>query len=348
MTQDSDKAFERRRGHGFLPLLRWFERRSGTRPRVGQSRRVGEEIVDLGQDPFMGFPDSDLSDVDLGATPPKVRPRFLGFFGPFGALPLAMTREVEHWLVNGHPGFTRFSDMLVSRFLQLFYRSWSDARPITHFDHPSGGNFPDQLRAFTGDSGKSYRNLGSVNDVVRLRYTALHMGRVKSPVRLQQILRAHFKADIEIEEFAASWLEFAPEELSSLGFCGSRLEQDAKLGCRTVTTEEKAVIHIRCHSRDELSSFLPGRNRHRELVDLVQGYVGQFFSFEVQLWLPSDELIAAQLGVSTELGWMAVLRNSEEQETNIGGGLCLMPASSDTVKLVLLCTYQFGEKHSSF
>ncbi|CUH78113.1 type VI secretion protein, family [Tritonibacter multivorans] len=336
MSVSTDPKLEHRRGFGFLALMRWLERRAGSKPRVGQSRRVHDDIADVGQDPYLGFPDSDLSEVDLSATRPKVRPRFLGFFGPFGALPLAMTREAKRWHDNGQPGFTRFADIFSARFIQLFYRSWSDARPVTQFDHPSGGDFPDHLRALTGDAGPVHRGLGAVDDIVRLRYTGLQMGRVRSPVRLQQILRAHFHVDVEIEEFAASWLNFAPEDLSSLGFTGVRLGEDAKLGSSMATTEEKAVIHIRCPQLATYRAFLPGQARHRELTDLVMGYTGQFFAFEVRLWLPRSQLQNAQLGVSAEVGWMAVLPEASPPEPS--GGWAQM------------CSYQidFNDIHSAF
>lgn len=343
MTYDPEEAFERRRGYGFLALMRWLERRAKNKPRIGQNRNIDDDIADLGQDPFSGFADSDLSDVDLHATPPRVRPRFLGFFGPFGALPLAMTSEAQRWLANGHAGFTRFTDIFAARFLQLFYRSWSDARPITQFDHPSGGTFPDQLRAFTGDADASFRDKGVVDDIVRLRYTALQMGRVRSPVRLQQILSAHFGVAIEIEEFAVSWLDFEDDELSCLGYENARLGENAKLGNRMATTEEKAVIHIRCKSNEEYVSFLPKRQCYQELVDLVRSYFGVFYLFDVKLWLPRGHLKSAQLGVSVELGWMAMLpADSTTKETNDS------PAQADHHDWVQLCSYQIDFMNHDF
>lgn len=307
-----------KQGFGFLALMRRLERGAGDRPRVGQSRRTHEEVAQLGQDPYLGFADSDLSEVDLNATPPVVRPRFLGFFGPFGALPIAMTREAKHWQDNGQPGFTRFVDIFATRFIQLFYRSWSDARPITQFDHPSGGTFPEQLRALTGDSGDVHRGLGVVDDIVRLRYTGLQMARVRSPVRLRQILSAHFQVDMKLEEFTASWLNFAAEDLSHLGLQASQLGADVKLGSSMASTEEKITLHIYCPSLDSYRSFLPGKLSNLELVDLVLGYLGQFYTVDVKLWLSNAQLQAAELGRSSELGWMTVLSLGEQHQSKTG------------------------------
>jgi len=61
-------------GFGYLALLRLLERRAGDRPRIGESRRIRDEYVRMGQDPFLAFPDNELTSAHrdavqrLGAT----------------------------------------------------------------------------------------------------------------------------------------------------------------------------------------------------------------------------------------------------------------------------------------
>ncbi|MEO0669740.1 MAG: type VI secretion system baseplate subunit TssG [Pseudomonadota bacterium] len=305
----------RRDTWGFLQAMRYLERRAGKKPRVGQSRRLSQEVVDMGQDPYTGFAYDELSEVDVNAKRPRVRPRFLGFFGPFGPLPHSITREVDRWARNGDNSFVRFADIFVARFQQLFYRSWSDARPITQYDHPTGGEFPRLLRSLTGDAPKCFDGTSPVDDVVRLRYTALSMDRVRSPVRLRQMLRAHFGVAVRIEEFVTGWLEFSNEDRSTMGVRGMRLGQDLRVGQRAPSISEKIVVHVECASIDEYLSFLPGRDRQAELKDLVLGYLGAFFEIDVALWLPRAEISPAQLGgstaVRTELGWTSAMPISQ-------------------------------------
>lgn len=294
-------------GWGFLNAMRYFERRAGDKPRVGQSNRVAQDVVEMGQDPYTGFAPDELSLFDPAATPPKVRPRFLGFFGPFGPLPHAMTREIDRWARNGDRAFVRFADIFVARFQQLFYRSWSDARPITQFDHPSGGQFPRFLRAFTGDASPAYDDVAPVDDTVRLRYTALLMGRVRSPVRLAQALKAHFGVRVEIEEFVPSWLDFQADDISHLGMQGMRLGQDVRLGSRVPSVCEKIIIHLYCPTLALYRGFVPGQKSHGVLRELVLGYTGGFTEVDVALWLPRAEVPPAQLGANTELGYTSAL-----------------------------------------
>lgn len=306
---------EQRAVWGFLQAMRYLERRAGGKPRIGKSRRLSQDIVDMGQDPYTGFAYDELSDVDVTAKQPRVRPRFLGFFGPFGPLPHAITREVDRWVRNGDSSFVRFADIFVTRFQQLFYRSWSDARPITQYDHPSGGEFPYLMRALTGDAHRSFDGASPVDDVVRLRYTALGMDRVRSPVRLRQMLRAHFGVAVRVEEFVTGWLEFTPEDRSMMGLQGMRLGQDLRVGQRAPSISEKIVLHLECDTLDQYRSFLPGRARQAELKDLVLGYLGAFFEIDVALWLPRSEIAPAQLGTSTELGWTSAMPLSQSGDT---------------------------------
>ncbi|WP_299684088.1 type VI secretion system baseplate subunit TssG [uncultured Tateyamaria sp.] len=308
-TEEERKT--RRAKWGFLQSLRYLERRAGSKPRIGQSRRLSQEVVDLGQDPYTGFAYDELSEVDVDAKTPRIRPRFLGFFGPFGPLPHSITREVDRWKRNGDNAFVRFADIFVARFQQLFYRSWSDARPITQYDHPTGGEFPRLLRSLTGDAPKCFDGTSPVDDVVRLRYTALSMDRVRSPVRLRQMLRAHFGVAVRVEEFVTGWLEFSPEDRSVMGRQGMRLGQDLRVGQRAPSISEKIVLHLECNSVDEYRSFLPGRDRQAELKDLVLGYLGAFFEIDVALWLPRAQIAPAQLGTTTELGWTSAMPMSQ-------------------------------------
>lgn len=201
--------------------------------------------------------------------------------------------------------------MFVARFQQLFYPSWPDARPITQFDHPSGGEYPRFLRALTGDESLAFYGTSPVDDIVRLRYTALTMGRLHSPFRLRQILRAHFGVTVPLEDFATSWLEFAPEDRSMIGMQGMHLGQDLRIGNRAHSISEKNVLHLECRTLEEHRSFLPGRDRQAELKDLVLGYLGAFSEIDVALWLPRSEIQPAQLGTATGLDWTSVMPISQ-------------------------------------
>ena len=63
------------------------------RPRIGDSAARREEYVDLGQDPYLEFPASNLASVTEEDGRLRIIVKFLGLLGPQGALPLATTDE---------------------------------------------------------------------------------------------------------------------------------------------------------------------------------------------------------------------------------------------------------------
>lgn len=301
-------------GLGLLSLLRRLEREGADRPRIGRNTRLQQSLVRLGQDPFLAFPDKDIARIEYKGAVPSVRAQFLGFFGAFGALPLNWSEEVQRWFAFGDESFVAFTDIFAARFQELFFRAWSDARPITQFDHPDD-RFQALLLALTGTGTPAFRNRDGVPDTVKLRLLPLVAGQVKSPVRLLQMLQTHFgdSVTVEVEELVPSWLDFEPDALSCLGQQGSTLGRDVLLGSRTRSIGEKIRLHLRLRSRARYDRFLPGAPDHAQLRDLVFWYLGQAFEIEVLIWLPETEIAPARLGTA-QLGWMACVAPPPGQE----------------------------------
>ena len=132
----------------WLATMRRLERTRPDKPRIGDSAARAQEFVVLSQNPYLEFPDSTIeaaSKDDAGRV--RLVARFLGMFGPQGALPLTTTDEAYAWLRARDDAFARFADIFQSRFLALFYRAWADARPIAQNDRPDGRPLPRFMSA---------------------------------------------------------------------------------------------------------------------------------------------------------------------------------------------------------
>ena len=296
-------------GVGLFAVLRMLERRGADKPRIGRNARLREALVRLGQDPFLAFPTQDVARVDMAARPPALRAQFLGFFGAFGALPLNWTEEVRRWFDSGDESFTAFTDIFAVRFQELFFRAWSDAHPITQFDHPDD-HFIAYLLALGGSGTRAFRHRDGLPDAAKARLAPLASGRVKSPVRLRQMLQLHFGRDIrvQVEELVPSWLEFEPDARARLGQRCATLGRDLHLGRGQVSVGEKIRLHFHLPSIAVYDRFIPGGTDHAALRDIVFWYLGQRFEIEVVLWLPRPEILPTVLGTAGRLGWMACLQ----------------------------------------
>lgn len=292
---------------GFLAILRRIERENADKPAIGRSRRLSDEPVRLGQDPGLGFPASEFSSTDgTRRNVPDLRAQFIGFFGPNGALPLNTTEEAARWLEEGEDAFVRFTDIFATRFYQLFFRAWSDNHAISQFDHPQNNRFARYVGAISGIGSPAYRDHDRFPDIARLPLVSIFGGRVRSGIRLEQMLRQYFGIPFAVEEHVPSWMEFDAEDVSALGQRGD-LGRSTYLGARIRSVGEKVRLHVRARDLREYRDFLPGAEGYGQLANVVFWYLGKTYEVEIALSLPADAIPPARLGESADLGWMAAL-----------------------------------------
>lgn len=299
--------------HGLFALLRQLEREHADQPRIGQSQTLQQEYVTLGQDPFLAFPDADITHLEKGAKT-DIRTPVMGFFGPQGALPLNTTEEVKRWVDGGDESFVKFCDIFNERFVQLFFRSWSDAHAISQFDMPEKDRFQGFVGALSGVGTRAFRGRDSIPDVFKTSMVALHANRVKSPVRLRQMIEHHLHAEVRVVEHVSTWLDFEDSDQNRMGLQGATLGRDMFLGAKLQSVSERIELHIRTRSLKDYRRYLPGGDAHANLADIVFWYLGKTMEVGVSLSLPSSEVPGAQLGKSVELGWMAAVEPSTDAD----------------------------------
>lgn len=292
-------------GAGYLALLRRLEREAVDKPRIGRSRHISEDVARIGQDPLLGFPATEFSDMQTGDGPARLRARFMGMFGAHGALPLNTTEEVSRWADEGEDGFVRFADMFAGRFYQLFFRAWSDSHAITQHDRPDQDRFAAYIAAVAGTGTPAFRDHDSFPDLARLPLVSLFGGRVRSAVRLRQILAHYFELSVEIDEHIPMWLHFDTPE-GGLGE-GGALGRNVYLGSRVQSVNDKIRIRVMLPSLDRYHDFLPEGADYRRLADLVFWYLGRSYEVDLALMLAADQIPQAKIGGGAALGWLAAI-----------------------------------------
>jgi len=288
----------------FFAVLRELERSSPKKPKISQSTVPEEDVATLGQTPFLEFPASNLEDFQDGRHDiPHVKTRFLGFFGPQGALPLTTTIEALNWTNQHDPSFTRFVDIFANRFQQLFFRAWADARPIAQYDRPDSDRFFAYVGSMAGVGTAPYRSRDSVDDIAKVGFAGLVGAQAKSASRLKQLLRGVFGIEVDVIERVGSWLMFEPDDRTAIGRQGASLGQDSFVGTRAYSINDKIRIQISAPTLDQYRAFLPSGDRFENLVDLTFFYLGHHADFDVELGLKAELAPPVQLGKSGELGW---------------------------------------------
>ena len=187
----------------FFSALRELERSAREKPRIGDSAVCAEEVVNLGQDPFLEFPASNVSKYEEASGDPRLYSRFLGFFGPQGALPLNTTVDAYLWSNGRDPSFARFTDIFSNRFLQLFFRAWANSRPIAHHDRPHQDRFFRYVGTSAGIGADSLSDRDSIDDIGKLAYAGLVSFGIKSASRLRQLVRGIFQVSAMLKSASA-------------------------------------------------------------------------------------------------------------------------------------------------
>jgi len=288
----------------FYTVMRRLERSYTDRPRIGDSASRRDEYVVLGQDPYMDFPASNLSKFEREtASRFRVFVKFLGLLGPQGALPLATTEEAHNWNLMRDDAFPRFLDILNHRFLQLFFRAWSDARPIGQHDRPQADRFAAYVGTMIGIGSPPYRDRDSVSDAAKLAFSGLMAPQAKSASRLRSLVSGFFGVAVEIDEFVGSRLVFEESERTRLGRRNSGLGADILVGASIYSVQDKFTVRIFVQSMADYIKYLPSGGRCEPLADLVFFYIGEQLEWEVELAIPAGAIEPVRLSQFGQLGW---------------------------------------------
>lgn len=299
----------------FYAVLRELERVSGGKPRIGDSATLSEEAVVLGQDPYLAFPAADISEYSSTSSgTPRLLLRFLGMFGPQGALPLHVTDEAYLWVRNRDPTFARFVDIISTRFLQLFYRAWADARPIAQFERPEGDRFCDFLGSFEGIGSPAFQDADSVEDIGKIQFAGLLNMKAKTASSLAQFLRGLFGIDVEIEEWIETWLSFDKDDYMRLGRRSASLGIDSFVGQRARSINERFRVRIKCDDFADYEGLLPGGAQSARVADAVFFFCGYRQEFDIELGIEATKAPAICLGKAGRLGWTSWFSKTAQPE----------------------------------
>jgi type VI secretion system protein ImpH len=287
-----------------LGALRRFERENPNKPRIGDSSTLADEFVVVTQDPYMEFPASTLEGAKVEPSGRmRLTARFLGMFGPQGALPLTTTEESYIWLLERDDAFPRFADIFERRFISLFFRAWADPRPIAQNDRPDADRFTTYIGSMIGVGTPPFRKVDSLSDFAKMEFAGLLAPKAKSASRLRSLIAGLFGVKVEIDEFVGSWLSFDKQDCSQLGASQSSLGSDCILGSSIFSVSDKFRIRVFVKDIAQYERFLPGPDLARQIGDAVFLYLGEEFDWDMELAIPAGEVTPVRLGQGAKLGW---------------------------------------------
>jgi type VI secretion system protein ImpH len=283
----------------FFHAVRRLECACADLPRIGRSRRPGEDPIRFGQNPSLAFAPSTLHAVETDGPVPRMLVNFLGLLGPDGPLPLHLT-EYVHDRRHNHDDETlaRFLDVFHHRMLSLFYRSWAMSRPTVSADRPEEDRFGDYVGSLFGLGADPFHGRGAVPDRAKLHFAGRLALATKNAEGLEAILASYFRVPCRIEQFVGRWIEIPPDSRLHLGVSpeSGSLGTTAVVGTRTWDCQQQFRLVLGPMDLDEYEHFLPGSPGWDRLTDWIRTYVGFELAWDVTLVLRAESVPMTQLG----------------------------------------------------
>lgn len=296
----------------FNVTLRMIESLYKDRPRLGTSRKPGDDPIRLAQEPALSFEASDLVKFEPGndGNPHRLWLRLPGLLGPNGVLPLHFTEYVKARRRDfGDQTFAHFLDMFQHRMYSFLYRAWANTEPTVSYDRPEEDTFADYVGALQGLGMDSLQKRDAIADQTKFFYSGRLAPQARCAEGLEALLTDYFKIPVVIEEFVGEWLDLPQEDICRLGDDRGiwRLGESMVAGVNVWSCQHKFRIHLGPLTADDYHRFLPIGDRIGRLVPLVRNYIGDELAWDIRLIFNSDDINPIRLDGSSRLGWTSRL-----------------------------------------
>jgi type VI secretion system ImpH/TssG family protein len=290
------------RRSGLFAIVRQAEAKARNLPRLGRAKRPAQSIVDLAQQPGLGFADSTMETLEFRHGRPQLRGYWLGLTGPMGALPTHLSEFAyyERIYAEKRP-FGDWLDLISGRMLQLFYRAWAESQPVAHADRPDDDRFASWLGALSGGM-EGAGNDNAFFGRARVHYAALFAGS-RSAIALQDGLGHLLTQPVRVLEYVPKWREFEPEDRSRLGRSYATLGSDAVLGGRVYSAADAFRVVVRAQNLDDYRSLMPGGARFAVAAEAIEAFKPSHLEWDLCVEIDDAEALPLRLDGFARLGW---------------------------------------------
>jgi len=278
----------RARHFSFFQLVRLLEKCTRNSTRVGFRGPAHDEILRFRPDTSLGFPASDISELECITTPGtdrehyRITTTFLGLYGSSSPLPSFYSEEIL-WNDEDQSRTRDFLDLFHHRLLSLFYRCWSKYRYSVQFEYGEDDPVTPNLFSLIGlDSHLSSRETGLLEPLRLLQFAGIISQQPHCASMLESILSEYFDGlPVKVEQCTAKWVKIKEEQRSSLGRANCRLNMDCTIGHRVYARTNSFRIRIGLLPYEQFLDFLPDQPNHRILRSLTYFLITDRLEFDI-------------------------------------------------------------------
>jgi type VI secretion system protein ImpH len=321
LLQDKGYKFD------FFQAVRLLQRERPDRDAVGTGDDPRREAVKFQSHVSLGFPPSDVVDIDPGQDgdgSSEMTVSFMGVASPlsYGSLPLPYTEMVLGQERNKDFALSRFLDLFNHRLISLFYRSWEKYRFAVAYERsPSGkkGVFEKAVFALMGLGSNELTGQLKMDEKALLARAYAVRGRSISAAGLAELIRNYFQIPVTVQQFFPWWYTIEDSERCRLGVSSCGLGLDIHLGRQVRLAQSRIRLKLGPLNWSQFQEFLPAGRGARPLAEMTALSVGPEFDFDCQLVLKASEAPGLRLGKGSgygppRLGWTTWLHCDHLQE----------------------------------
>lgn len=313
----ADQLEARPTAFDFFQAVRLLERLRPDRAPVGEFVDPAREVVRFGTNPALGFPPSDILDLDMGTgdRPAHMTVNFMGLVGPAGVLPYEYSLLALERRRARDGALLAFFDLFHHRAISLFYRAWRKYRFTVEYEQGKEDAITSHALDFVGVGLKGYRDKLPFPDDALAFYAGLLALQPRGAAALELLIEDFFDVPAVVQQFVGGWYALAEHDQCELGGedTSSVLGRGAVVGDEIWDQQARVRVRIGPLPRSRFQQFLPDGEGHEKLKALVHFFAHDQFDFEIQLVLAKDDVPGLVLGEEDEdapsrLGWSTWIR----------------------------------------
>lgn len=257
-------------------------------------------------DPSLGFPRSDVLDVDGNADEGyEVLVSFLGLHGASSPLPDHFL-EAGAWSSGEQSVQRDFNDFFSNRLIWLFFLIWRKYRYYVRFKPEADDQFSDWMFSLIGIGSKETRGTADVPWAKLLTYLGVLAARTRSPGLVSGVIAHAFNLpSVIIREWEERYVDIPEDQLYRSGVVNTQLGHNMTIGSRVRDISGKFTIVIKGLSFARFQDFLPNRPDNRRLRELVEFLLKDQLAYDIELHMIREDVPQFKLGAAqvSDLGW---------------------------------------------
>lgn len=252
----------------------------------------------------------------------KVNANAFHLLGQQGPIPQVYSEQIARESQSGNTGAAAFIDIFNDKILRTLYDIKKKFSPLLFNGEKSDSQLFELFQSVSGiaDGSRFEQKMPSVFPRFWRRYTNVFGNRRVSYSLLKQLLTKLLNVTVGIEPASGGWREL-PESSQVKLDGATALDGSRSLGRRYWSHSNCITVFLTFSLLEEYSAFLPGGQKHNQVVALVAVLTDLVFDVKLELKLEARDAPKAKLG-SQRLGFSSWLAR-ERQVQSGSKGACL-------------------------